>query len=778
MRAIACLSVAVIVAYFPIFLGQIVYKRDLIRWVYPARSFVRECISRGEWPLWNSKIGLGFSVLTDPLYGIFYPPNLLHQLGPLANSVTLGIFLHLLAGAIGAMLLAKLFDLPTIAALVAGLGWGLSGYTASLWTLGILLQASALVPWIAVGFVYLAHRQSLHLASARAIALLSFAVAGSLLLGEFFVTFMGVLCGASLAVVWNLGSHWGQTKLVPQRRRWSTLFLGGLAGVLLGISIAAVAIIPAVLGLPSTQRSQPFPLNIALNWSLHPARTLGFIAGDFWGRAWENNPTVGWARTILDSRPLSTNIYLGASLVALALTGLRWPRRKPSRAAARTTWWSLGTLVIGILFLLLALGRHTPLFNWVRIVLPPFSYMRSPEKFLIPLLPIVTLLAGFGTKRLFFENGPIPWLRILVMTILLGSLAFLAPWFFGSELGEFVRKGAIHGCVATTAVLVVVFLSCHYPFLRYLIVMVVSLDLTYGIFNLLKYAGPSLISEVPILAAEIPNRGASTVRTIPRLFLGSAVEDSVIRASRGTEEWLVMRMLLTNIGTMHGLANIPGYETALPPEQEDLLALKRRDVLRLASIDYALLSVQSPDVPEDLTLMSEKVAGVRLYQVKNILPRAYLSFASSTGQKQEIAPHVLNPDVVSGRRVWLESSNLQELRSNGSPPKPCILERVETIKLRFKCSADRPAFAVFVEQFAPGWRATVDGQFAAVVRANTFMRAVPVPAGNHIIEMTFWPPGLTMGMLISILGLAIATVLSIQKQKTSMQKDIPTGNES
>ena len=48
-----------------------------------------------------------------------------------------------------------------------------------------------------------------------------------------------------------------------------------------------------------------------------------------------------------------------------------------------------------------------------------------------------------------------------------------------------------------------------------------------------------------------------------------------------------------------------------------------------------------------------------------------------------------------------------------------------------------------------GWRATVNGRPAQVLRANHAFRAVAVPAGSGRIVFTYWPKSLTIGLILA-----------------------------
>jgi uncharacterized membrane protein YfhO len=54
----------------------------------------------------------------------------------------------------------------------------------------------------------------------------------------------------------------------------------------------------------------------------------------------------------------------------------------------------------------------------------------------------------------------------------------------------------------------------------------------------------------------------------------------------------------------------------------------------------------------------------------------------------------------------------------------------------------------------PGWRAWVDGQPAPVLRAYTTLRAVPMPAGAHVVILRYEPLSVRLGLALS--GMAFA----------------------
>jgi hypothetical protein len=108
------------------------------------------------------------------------------------------------------------------------------------------------------------------------------------------------------------------------------------------------------------------------------------------------------------------------------------------------------------------------------------------------------------------------------------------------------------------------------------------------------------------------------------------------------------------------------------------------------------------------------------------------------------------------REVVLDGDDAQSIRtaSSDSHGDAQLLE-YGTSTVRATISSDADGFMVVGDRFDAGWRAWVDGREAPVVRANAIMRAVPVPAGEHTVEMRYEPWWITLGLVISLLSLLV-----------------------
>ena len=76
---------------------------------------------------------------------------------------------------------------------------------------------------------------------------------------------------------------------------------------------------------------------------------------------------------------------------------------------------------------------------------------------------------------------------------------------------------------------------------------------------------------------------------------------------------------------------------------------------------------------------------------------------------------------------------------------------------------EQPAaqYLSIAQAFYPGWRATIDGREAPLVRANGVFTALDVPAGIHEIMLEYRPRSLQLGMWLALAGLALLAIATV-----------------
>ena len=84
-----------------------------------------------------------------------------------------------------------------------------------------------------------------------------------------------------------------------------------------------------------------------------------------------------------------------------------------------------------------------------------------------------------------------------------------------------------------------------------------------------------------------------------------------------------------------------------------------------------------------------------------------------------------------------------------------------------------PALLVLNDAFYPGWEATLDGVSAPLLRANTAVRAVAVPAGEHVVKMRYRPRSFAIGLALAGIT-ACALLFAVLRERVHVaDKPIP-----
>jgi membrane protein YfhO len=90
----------------------------------------------------------------------------------------------------------------------------------------------------------------------------------------------------------------------------------------------------------------------------------------------------------------------------------------------------------------------------------------------------------------------------------------------------------------------------------------------------------------------------------------------------------------------------------------------------------------------------------------------------------------------------------REERGAGRAGATRILE-LRHDRVRIAADLERAGYVILVDAYDPGWKATVDGRQAPVLRANAAFRAVPVGEGRHVVEMVYRPMSMMAGAALS-----------------------------
>ena len=91
------------------------------------------------------------------------------------------------------------------------------------------------------------------------------------------------------------------------------------------------------------------------------------------------------------------------------------------------------------------------------------------------------------------------------------------------------------------------------------------------------------------------------------------------------------------------------------------------------------------------------------------------------------------------RDVILETDPRTASHPNLSSSESIVLDAFDEKRghIRLTVEAKHPRFLVICQNFHPYWSATIDGQPVEVQHANYVWQVVVVPAGHHVVTLTY-----------------------------------------
>jgi hypothetical protein len=158
-------------------------------------------------------------------------------------------------------------------------------------------------------------------------------------------------------------------------------------------------------------------------------------------------------------------------------------------------------------------------------------------------------------------------------------------------------------------------------------------------------------------------------------------------------------------------------------------------------------------------------SGLRVWQREPRLPEAYVASQAEVATIVEITARLLIESSDFRDTVYLEPSAANGalfLESSASGSVEAVVEGSigEHGSGRFVVESDAPGLLVVSTGWLDGWSATVNGKHAPVVRANGLTLAIPIGAGSSEVKLTFTPPGLHLGLAVSVLALVLLLISS------------------
>src|SRR5690606_38731989 len=308
---------------------------------------------------------------------IFYPTAWLRWLVPTDIGMTIGFFVHLVIAGGAMYALLRALGVAWTAAVVAGVGYEMSGIVASMLRPGHdgKLFVAALAPLAFLALLRaVRHRR---IGGYGALAL----VIGLAMLSPHFQTTYYLLVALGIWALWlALGDRERSFPKSPVHD-----LAASLGAVILGIGIGMIQGLPFLKYIPYSPRTEG-SASSGWDYATSFAMPLDEIASTIMPQF------NGMFETYWGANFFKTHVeYLGIIVLVLAIVGIK---------AVRQRGLLLPLGIIAALFLLVSFGPHTSVYRLWYTVMPMMDKFRAAGMAFYLVTLVVCIWAGFGLDRL------------------------------------------------------------------------------------------------------------------------------------------------------------------------------------------------------------------------------------------------------------------------------------------------------------------------------------------------------------------------------------------
>jgi hypothetical protein len=450
--------------------------------------------------------------------------------------------------------------------------------------------------------------------------------------------------------------------------------------------------------------------------------------------------------------------YLGGGVLLTSFAGL-WSRRHRPLAIA----FSLVGLFSYLASLRVVAGHVPSPIGRLFIV---DSWLHAPHWMSFGVLLAVAVLGSLGVEAWRESREP---LRRAAMVSPGLALWGLFPLFYGVAPERLLLL-----VVAGAAVLLLLAISADRPLVAPAVSVLVALELmfgpSFGSGGLVSRQASGLISNRP----QVHNRLAD-------YLVPSQVARILQREDHGRFMFLGMkgdaRALRLNEALTFGLEHVSGYQSVQLLRYWIFVRRLERD--QRSNYQYALFRDPSPTMLNLLQVNwlvagpSEKLeAGATpvgksgpwtLYRRARTVPRASVVFDWRIAKDADAALDVVaRPDFDPVRTITLES----DPGLARSPRAPSGQPDVAYVSLgpqaaQVTVRSPQPGIVLVRNVWDDNWHATMDGRSVPLLRADSLLQAVAVPAGANTVVLTYDDPTIGLGLAGSGLTLGALALLAI-----------------
>ena len=721
---------------------------DVLRQLYPWKTFSIDLLRNGEFPLWNPYNFSGAPLLANFQSSVFYPLNILYFVFPQITSWTILVMLQPFIAGIFTFLFAR------------KIGIGIIGATFSAIAYSYSLFISVFLEYNTIG----------HVIAWFPLALLSV----ELLLDK--ITFWRILLFVVSIVASFFGGHiqifgflidfvfiymWYRIVVQKWHLRKNIFYVGTMVFfIALSLGIVAIQLLPTIELISNSARVNQDYKFLIEKLLIQPYQVIVLLSPDFFGNPATRNYLLS------DSYP-GNALYIGFIPFIFSLFAFLLFKKNTF-----VRYFSLSAIALLILFI------KSPLTELLYTLNIPLFSTGSPTNAIFLLSFSLAILAGFGFDRWIKETSK----NQSMIIISIGMILIFVWGLIALHVINISNKNFFY-----TSVLFIVFVLLYifYHFFRQtrintLILYVVLAITIFDLFYFFQKFNPF----VPVNF----------------VFPNTSILEFLKKKSGIDRFWgYGSANIEANFATQHSLFSIDGYDPLYLKRYGEFIQssldgrirtkftrqtrsdaviapgfgeldlssnINRLKVLDLLGVKYVLDRAENGSTertfPRERFKLAYEKDGWKVFENLKALPRAFLvSDYKVFRNKEEFEKIFFDKDFDPSRTILLEKKPDVEFGHLGggkvttlTPPR-WMVESYNPNKVIISTSADSDTLLFLSDTYYPGWRALIDGKETKIYRANYAFRSVFVPKGVHAVVFEYRPSSFSTGIKVSIISVIV-----------------------
>jgi hypothetical protein len=458
-------------------------------------------------------------------------------------------------------------------------------------------------------------------------------------------------------------------------------------------------------------------------------------------------------------------LYVGVLPLVLGVWAALTLRRR------ETIFW--GVLAAGAF--LLSFGGETFLYSPFYLVVPGFSVFRGQERAAFIVSIALAVLAGYGFKyQIANGESQSSSFRSAVRWLLIGAVGLNVLFFYA--LNDVGWQDA----------------SPFNALLSQSLWLTITLALTWGVTQVARYwtrqkrpaddssherrrvsrLDPSAFLTICFLL--IATLDLFTVNWRTNIYPSPPEEQTIVpktvqairQDSSPNEVFRVYNefRIYDNYGVPYELEDAWGASPLRLARYDELYrTLRMERVWELFNTKYVITWREELYAPSKIIYQEPTGDDVTyVHRLNQVAPRAWLVYQAKEINESEALALLDSSDFDPAQMALVPPGSTLSLE----PPEGEETGNIEILgrtpsSLALRVSTPTDGLLVLSEVHYPGWRATLNGRNAPILRVDYMLRGVPIPAGRHRVDLFFRPATFMWGGAISGITLGAVAIASL-----------------